>query len=287
MKFEVYLNEAWAAHAKDAQKVADTFLQAFLRLESNEQIPPFVALITHVMGEHLAQFQEGIIHLENLRQHEFFQADSESENSISCLIAILKVAAGDVAALPSFSTSEQIRILAVAASAICLSQTIRAMALFEQALGLAEKGLEEADPANRSLAVTGNNLANTLEETKDRSPEQTEFMILAAKTGRKFWGIAGTWLQQERAEYRLVQSYLQAAKPDIALQHANNCLQICEENKAEALEFYFGFHALALAQKALGHEQDFHSALEKMKSYFALLSEDDKKWCEASLTELA
>ena len=74
------------------------------------------------------------MHLENLRQHEFFQADSEAENAIRRSITILKVSDGDAADLPSFSFSEQIRILAVASSALCLSQTTRAIALFEQAL---------------------------------------------------------------------------------------------------------------------------------------------------------
>lgn len=65
-------------------------------------------------------------------------------------------------------------------------------------------------PAFRALAVTGNNLACTLEEKNHRSLQETELMILASRTARKYWELAGGWLEISRAEYRLAMNYLQA-----------------------------------------------------------------------------
>lgn len=45
-------------------------------------------------------------------------------------------------------------------------------------------------------------------------------MLLAAQTARKFWEQAGTWLQVEKAEYRLSMTYLQAGDPGKAWQRA-------------------------------------------------------------------
>jgi hypothetical protein len=42
-------------------------------------------------------------------------------------------------------------------------------------------------------------------------------MIFAAKTTRKYWEIAGTWLEIERAEYRLAMTYLAAGDLNVAL----------------------------------------------------------------------
>lgn len=253
MSFESFLNQAWMDHAKNAESVANRFVSALPLIEKNEQIPQLSQLVTHVMGEHLGKWQEGILFLNSLKHLKPFTAGSESEKAIDRSIAVLKLASGDEAATNGFTPSDIIRIFAVTSSALSeQAQTARAQAYFREALQRAEQGLSKEDPANRALAVTGNNLACSLEEKPERTSEEKNLMILAAQTGRKFWEIAGTWLEVERAEYRLAMTYLKAEEPQKAYDHAQTCIDIMKKNGADTEELSYGYQALDLAKKALG-----------------------------------
>ena len=87
-------------------------------------------------------------------------------------------------------------------------------------------------------------------------------------------------MEVERAEYRLSQSYLKNRDFINSIKHANLCITICEKNQAPPLEFFYAFEAVTHVEKAIG--QPLRS-LEKMKHYFNLLSDDDKKWCSSAL----
>src|SRR5438477_192569 len=78
-----------------------------------------------------------------------------------------------------------------------------ARGLLDEALGLAAYGPTAKDPAARSLAVTGNNLASTLESTANRTPAQTALMVRAAEIGLRFWSLAGGPFETALAHYRL------------------------------------------------------------------------------------
>ena len=113
----------------------------------------------------------------------------------------------------AMSASDRIRVTALAAANLAERDTPRASVLFGAALAEAERaGLDAADPTNRALAVTANNLACTLEEKTRRSPAERALMTTAARAARRFWALAGTWLETERAEYRLAMTWLQAAQ---------------------------------------------------------------------------
>ena len=129
-------------------------------------------------------------------------------------------------------------------------------------------------------------LASALEEKETRSPAETELMILAAQVSRKCWEIAGTWLEIERAEYRLANTFLKAGNFDQAFVHAQNCLQLIKDNNAGALEYFFAYEALALVEQARKNSVGFSQAVELAKEYFTKLSDNEKSWCEATLKKL-
>ncbi len=188
--------------------------------------------------------------------------------------------------LSRFTLSDQTRILAQAAGMISeRGDIVRAKDYFNNSLEIASRGLEKEDPANRALAITGNNLACTLEEKIDRSELETELMILAAKAGRKFWEIAGGPTEVASAEYRLSQSYLQASQIEKSFEHAQLSVEACELNKSSPLDHFFGYEAIALAEKARKNDIGYSKAVEKIKHHFEQLSEDDKKWCEKTLNK--
>jgi hypothetical protein len=288
MTFEEFLNQAWGDHATQSQQVAARLADGFRLIQQTSQIPQMALLVTHVFGEHLGQWDEGIRTLQLLRQIPAFNNDHESEQAIARSIVSLEIAGEKRTSIDELSVSDQIRVLAVASSALSEQRNAeKAQILFQKALGLAKAGLSKEDPANRALAVTGNSLACALEEKSSRTPAEIELMILAAKTGRKYWEIAGTWLQVERAEYRLSQTYLKAGDFAQSLDHALASLEIIVQNQAPALEFFFAYEAVALVEKAQGNQEGYTNAREQVQLYFEKLDDNDKSWCRTTLDKLA
>jgi hypothetical protein len=162
----------------------------------------------------------------------------------------------------------------------------RAIAAYEEALRLADTGLHAKSPAIRALAVGGNNLAAALEEKADRDAAETEAMIIAANGGLRYWKEAGTWLEEERAEYRLARSLLQARDPAAAIQSARRCVDICKQNDAPAFEQFCGYAVLALAQRDAGDGDSFDELRTHAMAIFGQLPDDQKLWCKSEVDEL-
>lgn len=147
--------------------------------------------------------------------------------------------------------------------------------------------LDKKDPANKNLAVAGNNLASALEEKETLSHEETNLMIHAAFIARKFWEIAGSWLEIERAEYRLAKIFLKADILDKAYAHAEKCLEIISDNGCEPLEQFFGLEAIALIEKAKGNELGKQEAHQAMLETFNKIDPEDQTWCKETLEKVA
>ncbi len=287
MTFDEFLNQAWNDHATESEQVANRLSDATSLIEKNDQIPAMAHLIAHVFGEHLGFWDKGIQSLQKLKAIPVFDSTSESSKAIARFIASLELSSGKRQSVDDLSLSDQVRVLAVSASALSEQKNPdKATKLFREALNKGQLGIDQADPANRALAVAGNNLACALEEKTTRTKSETDLMILAAQAGRKYWEIAGSWLEVERAEYRLSQTYLKANDFAKALEHAQTCLEVAQENNAPPLELFFGYEALSLVEKARNNVIGFSKALEQAKANFEKLSSEDKSWCELSLTKL-
>lgn len=288
MTFQTFLAQAWSDHTKDPKKVSKTFIPAFSYIEESVQVIQLAQLITHVMGEHLFKWSEGIHLLHNLGNHQKARNNQDCQDAIQRSIATLRVCDDLTYSLSQFSNSDQIRILATAASALsAYNKTAKAKLLLKRATDQATVGVVKEDPANRALAIAGNNLASSLEEKEKRTAEEDELMIFAAQVARKYWELAGTWLEIERAEYRLAQSFLKTKNIVQARIHAKSCLEICQKNKAPALEFFFAYEAKALIEKTSNQTQELAQTLSEMKKQFSQLSEDEKMWCEDTLNNLS
>lgn len=242
----------------------------------------------HLFGDHLGQWHEGIAFIERLSAQPAFVAEGVSGQSGRCCLASLRVAAGDEVAFDALPTSDRVRVGAMAAANLCDHDTARAHRLLQAALDLAERsGLPAGDPMHRALAVAGNNLASSLEEKPARSTDERALMIVAAQAARRHWSIAGTWLEIERAEYRLANTWLQAGDMDRAREHAQACLAIVDANGGDTLERLFGWEALGRVERAAGHAQGHAQALAHAREAFEALDEDDKSWCAATVDKLA
>ena len=281
MDFNTYINQAWAEHAKDAASVATGFSEAIGFVSKPTEIVQLANLVVHVEGEHLGQFERGINYLKQLTIHSENTADSQA--ALTRSINILKITKDPGSDISNCSDSDLIRILATSASAHFGQNQIEAAAVkFRSALERAN-GLDAKDPANRALAISSHNLACSLEEKAELNKEEVDLMLLAARSERRFWEIAGGWLEVERSEYRLAQSFLKARDYISSIKHANLCLTICEKNSAAPLEFFFAYEAIALVEVAMKQPS---RSLPQMQKYFDLLPENERPWCEAALFKI-
>jgi hypothetical protein len=288
MDFDGFLSQAWDEHAADAAGVAERLAARGPGLVTDEaQIAPLGHLVHHVYGQHLGRWAEGSALLQRLATHPACGAGSAAGAALARLRASLALCEGTADERAAMPVSERLRVGALAAANLIEHDTARAGALFGEALAEADRtGLEATDAANRALAVAGNIIAATLEEKAGRTAAERALMITAAQAGRRFWALAGTWLETERAEYRLAMTWLRAGDPALARHHAQQCLAIVQEHGGAPLERFFGHEALALAEAGDGNAGGCAAAVAQARDAFAALDEGDRGWCRPTLDKL-
>jgi len=287
MTFDTFLETAWNDHADRPQEVADRLAASLHIVQIPEHIPPFARLLTHVFGEHLGQWHRGIDLLEALRRLPAFDAGAAVTGALTRSSATLRYASGDSAAVEALSVEDRVSALATAASAFTGRNELgRALAAYSEAVRFANTGLPSNSPAVRALAIGGNNLAAALEEKQQRGAAETKGMIAAAESALKHWKLAGTWLEEERAEYRLARSLLQAGEPGTAIRSAERCIQVCKLNNAPAFEQFFGYAVLGLAQRAAGDVGSFEVSRKHALHQFEKVPREERHWCASDRKEL-
>ena len=287
MDFDTFIGQAWDDHASASRAVADRLAHGAARVTDEAQLNRLMHLGQHVYGEHLAAWDEGVAFLERLKSLPIFAPDGASGQQLRRCVAGLRLSADDAAVLDGLSASDRARVAAMAASNLVAHDTVRAGRWLREAIDLAQhSGLPGSDPMHRSLAAAGNALACALEEKSDRSADERELMILAAQTARHHWAIAGTWLETERADYRLAITWLQAGDLAQARRHAQACLELVAANDGAALERLFGWEALGRVERAAGNATGHAQALAHARQAFDQLDASDKAWCAASIEKL-
>jgi len=290
MDFDTFLDQAWTDHATDSPSVATRLNGQALALVSDEgQVLRLGHLAHHVLGEHLARWQDGLQFVQQLAA--LLPLGTEHDPAVAPALrrfqASLRLAGGLADERAAFTPSDRIRITALAAANLGCHDAARANALLNDALIQADAAaLPDKDPAHRALAIAGNGIAGTLEEKPGRNPDDTALMLRAAQVARQFWARAGTWLETERAEYRLAMSWCQAGDLAQARRHAQNCLEIVSANGNVPLEVFFGWEALGTAERSAGNVTGHQHALAQAQAAFATLDKDDQTWCRASLDKL-
>ncbi len=293
MDFDRWIDAAWNEHARDAAGVAARLETEGAALANDDAALGRLAhLAHHLHGDHLGSLAEGRALLARLAAHP---AAGEATQAQLCLYdASLALTGGEAGPLAALPPSAGARVQALAAANLAERDAARAGALLAAAAATAAaapadgaEALPDTDPAVRAVAVAGNNIAAALEERAARTPAETALMLQAARTGLVFWRRAGSWLQAERAHYRLAHSLLKAGEPAAARQEAQACLDLVAANGDEPLEAFFGWEALALAGAAAGDPAGHARALAQARAAFARLPADDQAWCRASLDKLA
>jgi hypothetical protein len=284
--FDDFIAAAWNDHADQPAAVAQRAAAAIGRPADSAQASALARLITHVYGEHLGQWQDGAAVLARLGEQPA-AADPATQALLKRSSAALRHAGGEPGVLDALKVDDRAFVLATAAAALAgRNEWARAADEYAQALATADGVLPDRSPALRALAVAGNNIAVALEQKADRDDKLSAVMIVAARGALTYWRRAGTWLEEERAHYRLANSLLQAGRPDEALASARQCESICNANAAPPLEHFFAQAMLASVARAQRRDTDFAQAREHATRYFEALSDDDRGWCRAELDRL-
>lgn len=281
MTFAQFIDQSWNDHATRTAEVAERLRQA-AAAAAPEQIASLVPLITHVYGEHLGAWDEGIQLLSGLQA---VTESAEDRQSLLRNITALRLAAGQANDAADLMVSDRIRVLCVAGSALAgQGQAERAGKWLDEALTLAES-LIHSDPANRALAVTGNNLAAALEEKKGRTPVETRLMLTAARAGLKYWLRAGQWPQHQAAHYRLSKSLFSAGEQAGAVEAAMSCLALCKANEAGPFDMFWAHEALATSTRSF-KPAAYLENLRAMRDFYERMPDGEKSYCTARLQEL-
>ncbi len=289
MDFDTFMERAWQEHADDAAGIAARLLAEGPALVSSDaQLARLVPLVHHVYGEHLARWAEGQAALEALATLPPITPQGDGAKAVRRCVASLRLSAGEADALAGLNPGDAVRVRALSAGNLGERDASRAAELLEAAITAHEAAaLPAADPATRSLAATGWNIACALEAKTERSAAERALMIRAAQISRVYWERAGTWLEVERGEYRLAITWLLAGEPARARRHAQSCLDIVSANAGPPLERFFAWESLGRVARTLGDAAGYAQALDQARQAFDTLPEADRGWVQPSLTALA
>ena len=288
MSFDAFLETAWNDHADRPDEVAARLASSLGLVTDAAGIAPYARIVAHVYGEHLGRWTDGVALIESLRRSAANDGKPETASALARYAGALLCGAGDDAALAALDRDDRIAALAIASSAFTArSEWSRAIGALDEALKEAEPGIVYGSQAIRPLAVAGNNLAEALESRPDRSANETFSMIGAAQAGLTYWKRAGTWLEEERAFWRLAKSRLAAGDYADAIASARDCLAVCESNDAPAFERFFGYAALAQAQRAAGDTAGAAASARTAVELHSRVPEDERHWCAAELARLS
>jgi len=121
-------------------------------------------------------------------------------------------------------------------------------------------------PITAMLAASLNNVVSALmnHEAADVSePALSEALTKGAELSRKLWGSAGTWVNQERADYLVAMVSNQVGAFAAARDAANAALQVIEANGTEDIDRAFILLELARAERGLGFEAAYSAAKDR------------------------
>lgn len=287
MNFTSFLEQAWRDHGDHPQAVGEQLKSAQALLTEPAQVAGLSNILVHVLGEHLGDWAAAQAELTRLQAHPQCQNDAAT-SAVRVGLAALALAQGEVPQGTKLTDGERVRALC-SACAVCLGREElgNAAALFELSLKLVAAMPAESVGFERALAVAANNLACTLGELPQRDAEQDAQMLQAAQAARKYWEIAGTWLEVERAEYVWAKTCLRAGQVQQAAEHAAACLGLCQAHNAPAFELFFAHEVAALAARALGYDAAFQAARQAALNAFAALEPADQAACQKERDALA
>lgn len=118
-----------------------------------------------------------------------------------------------------------------------------------------EKKYSEED-CHKRFAVELNNLVWNLLEKKERTAEEDGKMIHAAHASCYHWGVIGKPVNLQRGEWLISHVYAVLNRPEPALYHAKNCMELTEEYKFVDFDLAYAYEARARGYASAGKKSE-------------------------------
>lgn len=116
--------------------------------------------------------------------------------------------------------------------------------------------------------------------------DEKDAFLYAAFASAYHWRQIGTRANQARAEHLISRVAVLVGLPDVALRHANRCLELVEEHSEEMEDWdlAFALEALARAQLACGRAAEARDTLQRARTATeAIADSDDRDIVEGEL----
>lgn len=285
MPFEQSLKSAWAEHTGRLSHVVEGMNGLRSELSRAEQIPSFLTLLSHLLCDHGQDWSWGSSQLQALNALSF-SSEEPAASALRRLDFLCRLGLKESLDWSALSLSERTRIEASWLGALVARNQDQEALSLSQSLPTALTQLEGQDPAVKAVAMNANNAAFGLRKKGPSSQEQKDLLLSLARLARQAWGQAGTWLEIERAEYLLSLCWSTLGDSGRGLLHARRALSLCEQNQAEALEFFFIQEAFAQAHLADNDLDSAKRACKLMKAHLEKLTPEDLDFCKSTLKEI-
>ena len=210
--FHEELEQNWKDHTKQPELVCDR-LQRQLHSRLNEdQLLEVASIASHIYGEHLGRWNDGLSYLEKLRN--LHHVDSHSvQLRFQRQQAILMKAQEPSLSFNELQEKDRFYIFTLTVAALALQRPIEfAFQVYEEAEKLLEK-LKEDREQRLLFAVMTANLTCDLLEWKEFTQKEIQFLLLVAEKSRTLWAQDGNPSDCDRATFRLLQSYQLSLRP--------------------------------------------------------------------------
>lgn len=262
---DILLQQGWGYHDSNSAGLAAELEAIDLSAVELPQAGALLKLSNHTMGEHLSDWPRACALARQVWQ-TVDGAQSQLEVSVAVYVAELisgdpiAAASAELAALGQVELTDPAAIIGVslqckvtlAAALVGSDSLAQGAQLYTQVVELAQKvGVELS--CDRVLAVTSNNLAGELLAIEQRSPQQSELMLVSATAALEFWRRCGTWLNEARGLYLLQNVHNALADYQAALGCGEQALAMLssEGQGAESIDEAFVLLTLAVSQEQL------------------------------------
>jgi len=142
-----------------------------------------------------------------------------------------------------------------------------------------EKKYTESE-AQRFFAIHYNGKTWDLLEKPNRTKEEDELMVYTAHASCCHWLTAGTGLHHQRGEWMIARVYSVLGLADMALRHANRCLELTHQHADLMVDFdrAFAYECVARAHAVAGNRDEAAKHIElAQKAGEAIKEEEDRK----------
>ncbi|WP_176057066.1 hypothetical protein [Paraburkholderia sp. BCC1876] len=206
------LKQDWQDHTKKPEGVAERLWTRLSSPMGESDLVELAALASHVFGEHLGDWQNGIRYLEQLG-HEHPHASLACCSRVKRQQAVLVKAQDSTVRLDSFDEQDQFYITALALPAITLQRSAQeGEEIFTEAIQLMVALDSRAQ--RRLFGVVTANLVCDLLERSTLSGGERNFLVTLAEKSYGIWSQEGDESDREKAGFRLVQCYQKCRMPE-------------------------------------------------------------------------